>query len=288
MEIRFLGTGAGDFPELVREENQNGFLPRARRLGGRNVRGAASVHLSPNILIDFYDDSGLRAQNVPVTSIRHLLVTHGHWDHVRPSKVLEFAGGLPHCLEVYGNEKVKRALEFAGMYRWEHSTGRFRSQTLTGDINYRELRPYHSYSVGDSLVTPVHANHSIDKKNMLMEELAYNYIIESGGKTVFYGLDSSYLLPQTSEFLRAHRFDVAVLDATFGEMAIDPYVSGHHNFAMLEQTIAELREQETLTESTVVVASHISVQHVAPHDDIVEKLAGQGIVLAYDGLLLEV
>jgi len=99
-------------------------------------------------------------------------------------------------------------------------------------------------------------------------------------------LDSSYVLPRTLELLSRFRFDAAVLDATFGPLGIDPMKSGHLNWKMLDETIAELREVGCVTDDTVIVADHLSTGNVEPCDEIAEGLAAKGISLAYDGMVL--
>ena len=287
VSLRFLGTGAGDFPALADEANREGFLGRARELGGWNLRYAPSTFLSPDILIDFYDDRGLLSCGVSAESVRYLFITHGHWDHFRPRQILDFASGLPHRLEIYGNEKVQNALDFAAEHRWDEESGRFLRQESDSDVHFHLLRPGDTVTTGETVVTAVHGNHSIDKKNMTLEERALHYVFQRSGRTVLYALDSSYTLPETFETLREFHLDVAVVDATFGHRVIDPAVSGHHNFEMLDETLGEYRDAGIIDDDTLVIASHISLASVEPHDEVVGELAAKGITLAYDGMHVE-
>ena len=79
-------------------------------------------------------------------------------------------------------------------------------------------------------------------------------------------------------------FDVVVLDATFGDISIDPAGSGHMTFQMVLDTFSELRSLGAVTDSTELIASHISLATVPPHDEIVDDLKGRGITLAFDGM----
>ena len=148
------------------------------------------------------------------------------------------------------------------------------------------MAPGRPLRVGDATVTPVAANHMIDKRHMIAEQQALNHVLQIGGRTVFYGLDSSLFLPEALAALGDHTFDVAVLDATFGDMEIDPEKSGHMNFAMLRDTVEELRRRKLLKDDATVVASHLSRCCVDPHDLIADRLARERIVLAHDGMLL--
>ncbi len=287
MQIHFLGTGAGDFLAPEDEENEAGFLPGVRRLGGRNRRYASSVLLAPDILIDFYGDKQIQRFGIETDLVRHLLITHGHWDHFQPLAIIDFARGLPHPLQVYGNEMVTAALDFAATHEWQASGEQFRPATSPANLSTHLVGIGSSFAVGDTTVTAVHADHCIDKKLMVLEQRSLNYVIERDGKRIFYGLDSSRPLPETVEQLTGFTFDLAVLDATFGPREIDPALSGHQNFVMLEQTIATLKGLGVFTEATKIVGSHISLVHVPPHDEIVDELARKGIHLAFDGMIIE-
>lgn len=285
MDLTFLGTGAGDFPACEDESSDAAYVLRARQLGGRNLRHSSSSLLAPDILIDFYSAQQLERLHVDVAGIRHLLLTHGHWDHFQPLAILELASRLPNGLDIYGNELIGRSLEFAATNEWDATQGRFRAIQRDGSYRFHLLAHQQTAAIGDVEVTPVQGHHKIDKQHMIVDELVYNYVIEQSGRTLFYGLDSSSTLPGTLQFLSRYRVDLAVVDATFGELEIDPLGTGHHNFDMLEVTIAEFREAGIFTDATRIIGSHISVAHVAPHDDIAaDTLERRGFELAYDGL----
>ena len=228
--LLFLGTGAGDFLACEDAQNTDANVVRARELGGRNLRDASQALLEPDILVDFYSDRQITRFGVDSEQIKHLLITHCHWDHFQPARIIEFAERLPHRLQVYGNETAEAGLEFAGQYEWEEDRSRFKLRTGRANLDFHPIRPGQTLPVGEARVTAVLAHHHVDFERRVIEERALNYVIERGGKTLFYGLDSSYVFPGTLEFLKPYRFDAAVLDATFGHLPIDPAATGHHNF----------------------------------------------------------
>ena len=122
---------------------------------------------------------------------------------------------------------------------------------------------------------------------MIMQDLCFNYVFEREGRTIFYGMDSSYTLPLTLEFLRQFKLNVAVLDVTFGRRKIDPITSGHHNLPMIKETIAEFCAAGVFTDKTTVVASHMALAYAEPYDDLVDEMREAGITLGYDGIELE-
>lgn len=289
MRIQLLGTGGGDFPRVDDPNDDFESLPRVRALGGRNLRRPAQAVILPDILIDFHDGDQLARFGIAPGTIKHLFITHTHWDHFRPLQILEFAAAQPHPLQVYGSRNVIEALQFAATYDFNRSTGRFITRETHPAIGYHRLEPMQTCAIGDTAVTPVHGNHSIDKsEHMIMQDLCLNYVFVRNNRTFFYGLDSSYTLPLTLEFLRRFRIDVAVLDATFGRRPIDVAKSGHHNFPMLLETMAEFRTAGVFHDHTKVLASHMALAHAEPHDDLKDEATRLGFTLAYDGMELEV
>jgi len=274
--LLMLGTGAG---------NANFGEPSAAGRPAKDVRRFVSHVLSPDILIDFNHQAAaaLETFGVEASSIRHLLISHGHYDHFQPVGILRFAETLPHPLAVYGNTMVNDELTFCRDNWWDPEIKRWIARQSPFNVEFHLLTPGMSAPVGDAKVTAVHANHFMNARYRIMEQQALNFVIEIGGKTMFYGLDSSYLLPDAARLLAEFRFDLAVLDATFGPLPIDPVISGHLNWDMLDETIAELHAIGSIDDDTVVVASHISTEHVEPHADIHQALIARGITLAYDG-----
>jgi phosphoribosyl 1,2-cyclic phosphate phosphodiesterase len=265
------------------------YLPRVRALGGRNLRCAAQAVIFPDMLIDYYHGDQLARFGIAPESIKHLFITHHHWDHFRPPHILQFAASLPHQLQVHATHNVIAALKFADTYNFDRRTGRFLVRDQQTDIGYHKLEPTQTYTIGDTAITPVHANHCIDKsENMILQDVSLNYVFARNGKTIFYGLDSSYPFPLTVEFLRRFRIDVAVLDATFGRLPIDIIGSGHHNLPMLMETIAEFRAAGIFHDQTRILASHLSLALAEPYDDLKDEAAKMGITLAFDGMEVEV
>jgi phosphoribosyl 1,2-cyclic phosphate phosphodiesterase len=285
--IQFLGTGAGDCFELYPPEGSEVNGVKAKKSRNRNVRHAPSLFISPDMLVDFFGSAQMQAYGIRDESIHHLLITHAHEDHFQPKAILDVASGLPHPWTVYGNTTVKHALDFASVHRWNASTENFELIEKTSEMPVQVVQPGQRLSVGEVKVIAVSANHMIDVKHLIQQEQALNYVFERGEKTLFYGLDSSYVLPETQKILSGFQFDIAVFDATFGLKEIDPFQSGHQNFAMLEKTITQFWEANLFKEDAILVADHISYYEVEPYNEIVNELSEKGIVLAYDGMILE-
>jgi len=287
--MRLLGTGANDWKanhacNAICKDR----CARARKLGGKNIRRYCALFIAPDTVIDFTGDTvkALHAYGIDEKAIGNVIITHGHADHFQPMEILKLATRRPRPLTVYGNVMVKAALDFVCHNRWDKSNGIFKKTDKRTNIQVRTVFPDTSFSAGGVKITPILANHMIDKTYSILEQPALNYVVEWKNKVLFYGLDSSYVLPRSFDVLRRYRFDIAVFDATFGHMAIDPAKSGHHNFAMLKKTLAQFRRAKLFRKDALIIASHISRCYVDPYDDIVHALAHAGITLAYDGMII--
>ena len=285
--IRFIGTGAGDFYEEHQRDCEEGHCARAKALGGRNLRHASSLFVARDILVDFYDTSVLRQGGVEPSAVRHLFITHGHYDHFGPVAILDMAQATDTQFTLYGSHAVVQALDFAGTHAWDPEAAAFARRDGCPAIPTHALQPGDTVAAGDVTVTAVLAHHMIDKQRQIMEQQALNYVIKRGDRTLFYGIDTCTILPDTFEALTQFCFDILVLDGTFGWLEIDPQTTGHHNFPMLEESVGQFRSAGLLAEDARVVASHISCHHVPPHHDVADELAQRGITLAYDGMELE-
>ena len=277
--FQFLGTGAGD-------ANFGG--PDTAQLSPKDLRRYACNYLTPDLLIDFnnHTPGALDEYGIDPSSIEYLFISHGHFDHFQPLEIIRFAASLPHPLKVYGSSMVVDALEFCRENLFDEESGRFVSPKGSYSLETVELAPGSRIVVGEVQVTAVLSSHSMNKAYNIMEEQALNFLIEVGGKKVFYGLDSSYMIPQTLALLTGIHLDLAIMDATFGPREIDPATSGHHNWVMLDETLAELRAAGCIDEETVIVADHLSCGNVGPHDEMAEEQELKGITVAYDGLTL--
>ncbi len=292
--VRILGTGAGDYhlpAGLQPGYPADGNTGKAWQRGGRDIRRSPAMFIAPDILVELGEGTAeqLTAYGIPPASIRRLVISHGHYDHFYPGKVLDFAEHLPAPLALYGTGMIRDALAFAATYRWDDSSKEFVVQDRRQNYRVKAIALNKTFALGKVKVTPVLSSHSILRRQngMILEQQALNFVFERGGKTLFYNLDSSWLLPKTFDFLSKYRFDIAIMDATWCDRSIEIANTGHHNFAMLEKTLAKFRERGMLKDKAVIVYSHLSTNTAPPHAETAARLAKQGVTLAYDGLTLD-
>jgi len=284
MRIVFLGTSAGEMYPGIWCRCSN--CEKARRLGGRNIRRNSAVYIEPMYLIDFPPEIVTQAAycGVDLTRIQHLLITHPHTDHFFPwllqwryledpkyigNPSLEVDGPRFSELEtmnIYGSrtvcDMVKKAV---GSNRLEKCA-----------LRLNQLKPFKRYKVGDFIVTPVKANHPGE---------ALNFIIEDGTKTIFYGLDSGWFLPETYNAIAAKKYDLAVIEGTFGLGIVS---DGHFNFEKLRKAHELFLKDDLLKKGAHFVVSHLCPHYTPVHEEIVSTLAEELILVAYDGMSITI
>lgn len=244
---------------------------RARAAGGKNVRTRSGALLDGFIKLDWPADTYLQAlrDGLDLSRVEHLLFTHTHGDHYFLGDLAlrkpPFAHGAPD-LHIWGDPWAIQGIR-ERFPRWPDP-----EQTL------HVLEPGQPVQVADALVLPLKAAH-------YPERVCYNYIISRQGKTLLYGQDSGWYPDEHWAAQRAFRFDLVVIDCTMGP--VKP-VAVHGGL----QTAIEIRQrmlaEGTAHAGTVFVANHFSHNGGLLHHEIEAYLADHGILVAYDGMVIEV
>jgi phosphoribosyl 1,2-cyclic phosphate phosphodiesterase len=236
------------------------------------------------VLIDFPSEIADQAHRhgADLTRLEHLLVTHSHGDHWfpyllrwrrRPPRTAQDPPAevsapcftdLP-LLHVYGNAAVEATLV------------RELGNDLTPfDLAFHRVAPGERFDAGALRVTALPANHDRGREDAL------HYVLQDAEATVLYGLDGDTFLPEARATLRTFRFDLVILESTFG------FGDGgnHRNFARLEAEARWLRDEGLLARPPGgrVVATHFSPHHCPPYARTEEYLNRNDIVAARDGL----
>jgi len=284
MRIIFLGTSAGELYPAVWCRCTN--CEKARELGGKNARRNSALYIEPYYLIDFPPEIVTQAAccGVSLTEMRHLLITHPHSDHFFPWllrwRYLEdqkYVENLPldvdgprfsrlETMNIYGNPLVcDMVREVVGPERLDKCA-----------LKIHSLRAFEEYQVGELSVTPVRANHSSE---------ALNFIIERKETAIFYGLDTGWFLPETYKVIARKRYDLVVLEGTFGFGLVS---DGHFNFEKLRKAYDLFRNDGLLKEGAYFVTSHLCPHHTPVHEEVAPILARESILVAYDGMIIDV
>lgn len=121
--------------------------------------------------------------------------------------------------------------------------------------------------------------------NHATAENPVHFVIESktDGKRIFYGCDGAWMFYDTYRALMKTTFDVMIFDCTIGDIKGDYRIFEHNNIAMVKEM------KDTFSKiCPCFVVSHLARTLHEPHEVTAEKLAADGIITAYDNLVMEI
>ena len=267
MRITLLGTGSADgWP--------NPFCGcascEAERDGGRS-RAPSSALVDDRILID----CGPTTPHLPATAgitlqrVEHVLVTHGHPDHLHPAFLLTRTWTTPRTtLHVWG---PPLAMDLCR--DWLGPDSRVELHVLApGQAVELET------TVGAYAVRALAAQHAHGDGDVMAEEALLYAITAPDGSRLLYATDTGPMADATTSLLDG-TFDAVLVDETFGDKA--DHGTGHLDLAVLPAVLRSLRECGAVTSTTVVAATHLS-HHNPPTPILRERLAALGVALVGD------
>jgi adenosylcobinamide kinase/adenosylcobinamide-phosphate guanylyltransferase len=224
MKIRFLGTGAADWPAKKPAD-----AAEFRRLSSALIDGVLLIDPGPDV-----PDALARFGKDP-TAIRTVLFTHRHGDHFCAATVEWLSGAA-----------------------------------------LVPLQPGEERELDGFCVRALAANHPTAKSPV-------HFLIDDGERRLFYGLDGAWLLMDEVKAIQSRGVDLAVLDATVGDVPGDYRIFEHNNLNMV------LEMQKTLSPFVKTFCiSHMARTLHTDHNTLSEKMKKYDVITAYDGLSIEI
>ena len=290
MRLTFLGTSAGESYPAIWCDCEN--CTYARKHGGRNLRMNTGSMIDDDVLLDmnscgFYTAARL---GLSLTGVTKLLVTHPHPDHLtveplawrheaegtltaRGEDRLRYVGPrftpLPE-MTVYGNAAVRKVLvgEHPELFRPDMA------------MRFEQIFDGQRVDAGDLAFTPVRAVHGPEWG------FAHSFIIERGGRTLLYALDTGGYEEDMLDILYAHRYDAVVMEGTFGlGLRKDP---NHQHHASNVAFRDALQARGCIAADTPFYLTHMSPHWTPPYDIYAPMMEKEGFIVAWDGLQVEI
>lgn len=268
-----LGTGSADGwpnPFCVCESCT------VERAAGRS-RGSTSAFVDDTVLIDFGPTtaSALRRDGIHLNGLEHLLVTHGHADHLAPEFLLwrSWVADLP-TLHVWAPPSaVESCRHWLGPQApvTMHEVG-------PGDVMTLPT------SRGDYRVTVLPASHDIGNGDVHAADAVLYDLTAPDGQRLLYATDTGPLSPALLDLAGEGSFDLVLIEETFGHVV--DHGTGHHDLPSLATSLLDLRDRGLVTASTDVVAIHLS-HHNPPLPQLTADLARLGVRIVDDGTVIE-
>jgi phosphoribosyl 1,2-cyclic phosphate phosphodiesterase len=245
---------------------------RARSAGGKNIRSRSGALVDDTLKLDLSPDTYMQAlrDNLDLSRVTDLLITHAHSDHLAANELgfhtPPFAHDNP-ALHVWGGERAIEVVR-ATTSRWPEQEARLHVLTAFEPVHLAD----------GTYVMPLEASHARDSSPL-------NFIIRRDGKTLFYGMDSGWFPEASWQAHAGHRFDVVIIDCTMGNL---PPSSGHGTLTEAAQIKERMLAEGTAHAETLFVANHFSHNIQLLHHEIEKCFADTGIVVGYDGMVIDV
>ncbi len=282
MKVTVLGSAAAEgIPALFCNCDN---CKKAAARGGKDIRTRAQVLVNEDLLIDWPADTYMHKllNNLDLSKVETLLVTHSHSDHFRPLDFGIRGAVYAHAmsnetLNVYCNAAVKRAYDVSGDIE--------KIAPAIGDkIVFHTAEPLKLFNAGKYEICAFRAQH------MASEQALYYYIRERDtGKALLQVFDTGKVYPETYAFMEKNNLkaDVVLLDCTMLKHEIDDN-STHMNLKACIGVTQNLKEKKLLGEGARVFVTHFSHNGNMLHEEIESYLAPYGIGVAYDSMKVEV
>jgi adenosylcobinamide kinase/adenosylcobinamide-phosphate guanylyltransferase len=267
MRITLLGTGSADgWP--------NPFCGcascAAERDAGRS-RAPSSALVDERILID----CGPTTPHIPATAgvtlqdVEHVLITHGHPDHLHPAFLLTRRWTSPRTtLHVWG---PPLAMDLCRDWVGPDSMVELHVLAPGQDAHL-------TTAGGTYAVRALPAQHGHGDGDVMAEEALLYAITGPDGDRLLYATDTGPLTEATTGVLD-ETFDAVLLDETFGDKP--DHGTGHLDLATLPGVLQSLRACGAVTSATVVAATHLS-HHNPPTPILRDRLGALGVALVGD------
>lgn len=175
--------------------------------------------------------------------LRHVFLTHRHYDHIRDLPALAYATPLAGTLHVYGLRDTLDALATHLMNNVIYSAYQERTgQDGNPRAQFHPLEPDKSVTVGDLAVTPRAATHTAP---------AVGFLVSDGERNLYYTGDTA---PGFSTHLAASPPDILVSEVTYSNAGADDAArNGHMTPALLRAEVEGIVAESGWAPRVVVI-----------------------------------
>ncbi|CAM3003268.1 Putative cobalamin biosynthesis protein cobU [Prescottella defluvii] len=234
------------------------------------IRGQTAALIDDTILLDCGPDvprAAVRAGR-SLAGVRHLLLTHAHPDHLAPALLL-FRSWV----------QRDRPLDIVGPV---DALDLCRDWVGPDDpVRFVPVVPGDRIALNGYTVRVLEAAHRVFRDG---DSVLYD-VTSSEDARMLWATDTGPLPSPTLDAVRDARYDALFLEETFGTRT--DLGAGHHDLATFPRTLAALREAGAVTETTDVVAIHLS-HYNPPTSELAELLAPWGARVVDDGTSVRV
>ena len=271
MKITYWGTGA--YEAIPAPFCACSICENARNQKGKEIRTRHCTTIDDLIQLDYSPDNLLQTlwYGLNVRDIRHLLITHGHYDHfdfwrLDVRRVPCASSDLPR-LTVVGNPYVIEKIEHMEAFH------QLKIDTI-------ETKYYESIAIDAStVVTPLPANHAQEIGGGNLYHIARN------NRQFLFAHDSGPLYEDVFRWLSGKQMDAVSLDCTGVLCDGGPT---HMNIASCGNTVRRLLEDGSLKSGSIQIYSHFSHCGGATHAQLEIESKPHEWTPAFDGMSIQI
>lgn len=253
------------------------------RLTGAHNAESAATRLT-GIIIDgrVALDAGSLTRSLvleELQDLRHVFLTHRHYDHIRDLPALAYATPLAGTLHVYGLTDTLDALSAHLMNNVIYSAYQERTgQDGNPRARFHPLEPDKSVTVGDLAVTPRATTHTAP---------ALGFLVSNGERSLYYTGDTA---PGFSTHLAASPPDILISEVTYSNAgAEDASRNGHMTPALLHGEITSIVDESGWTPRVIIVHRNPAHEQEIAHEvDVLRVETGWDITLGAADMALTV
>lgn len=131
----------------------------------------------------------------------------------------------------------------------------------------------------DAFVSALPANHT---------RFPAHYLLEIAGKKLYYATDGAWIMYDTLYYLKDQNVDMIVFDATCGDYDGDFRIAEHNSIRMIRSMCRSLKKLNIYKKEAKLYLSHIAPSLHKSHEETVEKVKKSKLLVAYDGLEVDI
>jgi phosphoribosyl 1,2-cyclic phosphate phosphodiesterase len=282
MKVTFLGTAAATAMPLPFCNCE--ICKAAIKLKGKDIRKRSSIVINESMLIDLGPDSvnACYQYDIDLSGIKYIVQTHAHSDHFDAGHFItrhpEYATQNVNRITLVASEKTLHAMNT--MLKDEDESADLFCPDFRENLKFSLITISHSETIylDEYAITALESLHDINQQSLI-------YLITYKGKKILYGTDLLDISEEEFNLLSNKKLDILILDQTYGE----GYNSGGHlDAGQLITIIDKLRQMNTVTDATLIYATHISHEGNHTHEKMQSLAKEHGYHIAYDGLTITI
>ncbi len=246
----------------------------ARKNGGKDFRLRTAYKINDRVRIDFGPDSIVQDHRFGLCSenIRHLFITHSHCDHLDRDLLSFRSKYISHpenYLTLYGNAAVLKAVASVAFPLEDYKLDMVQ-------LNYFE--PV-ELPAEDMIFYPMKADHMKSERPMF-------FAVQHGEKYFLIANDTGFPEEENWEFIHKHnmKFEFVIADCTGMAQDVEHnHMGGRFPILFKER----LLEENLLKPDAKFIVNHFSHNGQLTHAEAEKFFGKHGIVVGFDGMIVE-